>query len=91
MSLFSRLFGGKPGSEGPEEAIEYKDCRIIPEILPEGREYRLAARIEKVIGGETKVHQLIRADTIAGKEAVVAASVAKAKQVIDEQGDRLFR
>ena len=90
MSLFSRLFGGKSSAKDAVAATEYKEFRIIPELMPEGREFRLAARIEKEIEGETKVHQLIRADTIAGQEAVIAASIAKAKQMIDEQGDRLF-
>ena len=53
--------------------------------------YRLSARIEKDIDGETRVHTLIRADTIASKDDALAATVAKARQVIDEQDDGLFR
>ena len=52
--------------------------------------WRLAAQIEKKIDDDTKTHRLIRADTFQDREAAVSASIAKAKQVIDEQGDRLF-
>jgi len=37
-----------------------------------------------------KVHQMIRADTYSGQDTAVDASVAKAKQVIDQLGDTIF-
>ncbi|BDW86362.1 HlyU family transcriptional regulator [Roseicyclus marinus] len=88
MSLFSRLFGSsaKPGKE-PEI---YKDFRIFPEPQRAAGGYRVAARIEKDLGGETKVHQLMRADTLQTLEEAEAFSIRKAKQVIDEQGERIF-
>ncbi len=92
MSLWSRLFGGKTDedSAGGAAAEDYKDFRIFPEPIREGQVYRVAARIEKTIDGVEKVHQLIRADTMASLDEAVAASVNKARQMIDEQGDRLF-
>lgn len=89
MSLLSRLFGGgapKPG-HSPET---YKGFTITPDPAREGSRFRIGARIEKEIGGEVKSHTLIRADTLDDEEAAVAASLGKARQVIDEQGDRLF-
>jgi hypothetical protein len=47
---------------------------------------RLAARIER----DGQEHLLIRSDVLNSKEQAEAASVAKAKQIIDEQGLRLF-
>ncbi len=91
MSLFSRLFGGASSSQADPEPVEYKGCRIYPEPEPAGQQFRLAARIEKEIDGETRTHRLIRADTLQDRETAVSASVAKARQVIDEQGDELFR
>ncbi len=35
-------------------------------------------------------HKLVRADTFGDRQAAMDASVAKAKQMIDEQGERLF-
>lgn len=90
MSLLSRLFGGG-GPPKPRHASEtYKDFTITPDPAREGQTFRIGARIAKDIGGETKTHTLIRADTLNDEETAVAASLNKAKQLIDEQGDRLF-
>lgn len=89
MSLLKRLFGG--GAPAEAEAEVYQDFRIIPTLQKESDGYRISARIEKDVNGETKVHSLIRADTIASLEDATSATIAKAKQVIDEQGDALFR
>lgn len=89
MSLLKKLFGGGGSPEPKGET--YKDFRIIPTLQKESDGYRLSARIEKDVDGETKTHSLIRADTIASHEDAVAATIAKARQVIDEQGDGLFR
>ena len=90
MSLFSKLFGGG-GSRPEPEAEVYKDFRITPDPIREGGTFRIAARIEKEIGGEVKTHQLIRADTLEDQTAAAEASAAKARMLIDEQGDAIFR
>ena len=72
------------------EAETYEGFTIIPEPAREGSQYRIGARIEKEIGGEKKTHTLIRADTLGDHASAVTASINKARQVIDEQGDRLF-
>lgn len=85
MSLFKKLFGG--GASSPEAEPEtYNGYAITPDPIKEGPIWRLAAKIEK----DGKHHHLIRADTLDSREAAAAAAVAKAKQVIDEQGERLF-
>ena len=43
------------------------------------------------VDGEMKTHTLIRADTIGELEAAKQASTAKARQMIDEQGEGIFR
>lgn len=91
MSLLSRLFGGVGGGGSPEAEPEiYKDFSIFPEPIKEGGTFRIAARIEKEVDGETRVHHLIRADTAQGADIAAEASVAKARQLIDEQGEGLF-
>ena len=52
-----------------------------------GGEFRIAAVIEK----DGRRHELIRADTLRDREAAVAASLGKARQIIDEQGESIFR
>ena len=92
MSLFSKLFGGGGGgSAAPEpETIDHNGYSITPSPIREGNRYRICAKIVKEVGGETKTHTLIRADTIDDFETAVEASVGKAKMLIDQQGDRLF-
>ena len=93
MSLLKRLFGGGDGSGGgasqPDPEV-YKDFTIFPEPAQTQGGYRIGARIEKDVGGELKSHQLIRADVIQTHDEAVEASLGKARQMIDEQGERLF-
>lgn len=88
MSLFSKLFGGGAAPEAEPE--EHGGFLIYPEPIAEGGKYRLCARIEKTVDGELKSHRLIRADVLDDREAAHSVSLAKAKQVIEESGDRLF-
>lgn len=92
MSLFSKLFGGGGGDGAASEvqAIEHEGFAIYPEPVKESNGYRIAARIEKEIGGELKSHMLIRADTLDSLDGATEATVNKAKQVINEQGERIF-
>jgi hypothetical protein len=91
MPFWSRLFGGKPAEETAAGASEeHKGFRIKPRPIREGSHYRIAARIEKEVAGVPRVHDLVRADTVASLDEARALSLAKARQMIDEQGDRLF-
>ncbi|PJI92453.1 hypothetical protein BC777_1304 [Yoonia maricola] len=85
MALFSKLFGG---GKTPEPAMSetYKDFAITPVAQKESGGWRLTARIEK----DGKEHMLIRSDVLQSKDQADEAAVAKAKQIIDEQGERLF-
>ncbi|KQB97274.1 hypothetical protein AL073_09575 [Loktanella sp. 1ANDIMAR09] len=86
MALFSKLFGGGKTSQATP-AETYKGCTITPAPEKASNGWRIGARIER----DGQVHDLIRADVLQSKEQAEKASVAKAKQMIDEQGDRLFR
>ena len=89
MSLFSRLFGGS--EKTPDAKPEtYNGFDIIADPIREGSKWRVAARIEKDVNGDVKVHQLIRADTIDDETTAIEVSIGKAKQMIDEQGEGLF-
>ena len=94
MSLLKRLFGGGSGSGGPKEpaaeTVEYKGFRITPEPMAEDGQFRLAARIEREIDGETRQHHLIRADMLRDRQQAEEAALAKARQMIDQMGDRIF-
>ncbi|MDF0598672.1 HlyU family transcriptional regulator [Psychromarinibacter halotolerans] len=88
MSLLSRLFGGGGGNAPAAQAQpeDHNGFAIYPEPIPEGPRWRVAARIEK----DGKVHKLVRADTIEDEQTARDVSAAKARQMIDEQGDRIF-
>ncbi|SNB79250.1 hypothetical protein SAMN07250955_12058 [Arboricoccus pini] len=95
--LFGRLFGSSssgtdkaPSPPDRSQAVEYKGFTIIPAPRPHGSQYLTAALIEKELAGETRTHDLIRADTHASADDAKAFAIQKARQVIDEQGDRLF-
>ena len=88
MAWFQRLFGSKP-VDVPTQV--YEGYRIIDAPMREGAKFRMSARIELDMDGETKVHHLIRADTFDDCESAASAALVKAKQVIDQQGKSIFR
>ena len=91
MSFLKKLFGGGGGSEPKVSGEDYEGFKITPTPIAEGNTYRVAATIEKEVGGEMKTHKLVRADTLQGLEEAQKACIRKAKQVIDEQGERIFQ
>lgn len=89
MSLLSRLFGGG-GSVAKADPETYKEFNIFAEPIKEANGFRVSARIEKEVGGETLSHTLIRADVCTDPDQAAEISTAKAKTLIDEKGERLF-
>ena len=87
MAFLSKLFGNK--KDQPEPVL-HNGFRIFPEPMKEPGGFRISARIEKEIEGETKTHLMIRADTVQGFDEAIAASLAKAKAFIDQAGERIF-
>jgi hypothetical protein len=47
--------------------------------------------VSKVIDGVYKEHKFIRADRFASLDEAVDCSLSKGRQMIDEQGERLFQ
>lgn len=90
MSFFKKLFGGGDAAKPDAKPEEYEGFKIFATPIREGTKWRVSARIEKEVAGAVKVHELIRADTLDGEDAAIEASIRKARQVIDEQGERVF-
>jgi hypothetical protein len=89
-ALWRRLSGsGAAAADG--EVIEYDDYHIRPTPYRRQGQYQTCGVIEKEVQGEIKEHRFIRAELHPSREAAVEFSIAKAKQIIDEQGERLFR
>lgn len=98
MSFFKRLFGrgddqqaGASGAWEPAgEATEHEGYRIVAKPIKEGGQYRIAGTITKDVDGTVKEHNFIRADVFASADDAAQFTIVKAKQVIREQGDRMF-
>ena len=98
MSFWKNLFGGGGGgsaSKSIEPAVvaeeAYKGFTVKSLIMPVGSEYQLAGLIEKEVDGELKSYKFVRADRFSSKEDVVSFALAKGRQIIDEQGDGIYR
>lgn len=94
MSFLKSLFGrreAKPaGPAAPLKSTEYKGFTIHATPFAEGGQQQLAGVIEKEIDGELRSHRFIRADRFPGAEEAADFAIVKARQLIDEQGERLF-
>ncbi len=93
LDSIRNLFGGN-GAARPQPANEpdsYKDCLIYAEPMPEGGQWRVAGRIVQGEGEAAREHKFIRADIFSSKDEVEAATLRKARQIIDEQGAALFK
>jgi hypothetical protein len=95
MSFLKKLFGlggsGGPSAPAPVPAVEYQGYRITPEPFQAEGQYQTAGTIAKEVEGEVKEHRFIRADRHPSHDSAVEFAISKAKQIIDEQGERIFR
>ena len=93
MSFWKKLFGGGGETvreEAAAEALEHKGFTIRATPFAEGGQYQTCGVISKEIDGEVKERRFIRADRFASKDDAVDTSLRKARQIIDEQGERIF-
>jgi len=90
MSLLRALFGGAAKAEKPPEPVEYKGFVIRAEPFKSEGQFQTAGVIEREAGGVRQEHRFVRADAFASYEDAVTFSLAKARQLIDLQGERIF-
>jgi hypothetical protein len=91
MSFWKRLFGGGGGGDGAAAAQagageEYKGftLRFVP--MTAGSEYQLSGSISK----DGQEHRFVRADRFGSRADAESAALAKGRQIVDEQGDKVF-
>jgi hypothetical protein len=92
-AALSRLAGGggeAAASGSSQPAVDYKGYRIKPAPYRNGGQFQTAGVIEKDFPDGTKQHRFIRAETHPAEDDAASFAIAKAKQIIDQQGDRIF-
>lgn len=94
VSFLKKLFGGSgPDSGAPaarDAPEDYQGFRIQAAPEPEGAQWRLAGYILSGSDDDQKEQKFIRADLFSSRDEASAFAVRKGKQIIDEQGHRLF-
>ncbi len=92
MSFFKKLFGGGADEEvDGGEPIEHKGFTIRATPYKAEGGYQTCGVISKEIDGETKEHRFVRADKAMSVDEAIAISLRKGQQIVNEQGDRVFR
>ncbi len=94
LKFLHKLASGKKGdsdSAAARETLNYKGYTIIPTPKKVKAGWTTEGDISKEIGGVPKSQHFIRADTLSARDDAVSYSIRKAKLIIDEQGDGLFR
>jgi hypothetical protein len=96
MSFLKSLFG-LGGSKEPESGpaatakeAEHKGFIIRATPYKDGGQYQTAGTIVKEIGGEMKEYKFVRADRFSTLDEAADLSLSKGRQIIDEQGERMF-
>ena len=95
MGLWNSLFGGGRPSDAaaPSRSVaeeEYKGFVVRAVAMTAGGEHQLAGEVSKTVDGATRTYKFVRADKFASADDATSASLGKGRQLIDEQGDKLF-
>lgn len=94
LKFLSKFAAGKRQDSDPtnsSEAVTYKGYTIVPMPKQQGGQWTTEGYISKDIGGASKSEHFIRVDTHTARDEAANYSISKAKQIIDEQGDKLFK
>lgn len=90
--LFSKLFGRKAGDAANDLGVAetYNGYVIRPNPRQDGGQWYVAGTIVREGDADGEAHEFIRADTFTSLDDAVFHSLRKARQIIDEQGERLI-
>ena len=95
MGLFSFFFGTSKTKFEPEpeveEEVSHEGFKIKPAPQKQNGSYHTAGYIRKADeNGNVREHFFIRADTHAEHKIACEHAIFKAKQIIDQSGERIF-
>lgn len=95
MSFLKSLFGlgGKTENEAPSthKQAEHNGFTIEARPYKESGQFQTAGLITKTVDGVRKEYKFVRADRFTTLEEAADFALTKGRQIVDEQGDRLFR
>ena len=92
MSFLKRLFGGDDANAPAAlmKQVEHEGFVIRATPYKEGTEFQTCGVVSKEIDGETKEHRFVRAERFPTLEGAAEHSITKGKQIVDQQGERVF-
>jgi hypothetical protein len=95
MSFLKRLFGGGGPSQSRDapsasDPVEHRGFTIRATPYKEEGQFQTCGIVSKEIAGAVKEHRFVRADRFASHEDAVAHTLRKGRQLVDEQGERMF-
>jgi hypothetical protein len=92
MSFFKKLFGlgGGASSEPVSDTHEYNGYVIRSTPMKEGGQFQVCGVISKDIDGTIREYKFIRVDRFTDRQTCEELTLQKAKQIIHEQGDKIF-
>jgi hypothetical protein len=93
MSFFKKLFGGGKAQEaetsGPSET--YNGFTIVATPYENNGRWQLCGIISREKDGELQEHRFVRADNFGARAEAEDMTLFKARQIIDQMGDGVFR
>lgn len=95
MSFLKKLFGagkadGAANDAHRSEPQDYRGFRIVATPYKENGQYQLCGVISREVDGVARERRFVRADRFSGLDDAVEMTFLKARQIIDQQGERLF-
>lgn len=93
MSFLRKLFGGGGGADAPTKPAkeaEHSGYLIRATPFQEGGQWQTCGVVSKEVDGVTREHRFIRADRFPSQEMAADHAIVKGRQIIDQQGERMF-
>jgi len=96
MSFWKRIFGGGGSQEpeGPKTTAEVEHNGFVIRAQPYragNGQYQTAGIVMKGEGETLREHRFVRADSFPSIDDATEFSLRKGRQLVDEQGERMFR
>jgi hypothetical protein len=92
LKLLKKLFSGPAGAAAPpSDPMEYEGYSVVATPRQVSGGWSTEGTISKEVDGELRQSRFIRADTCMSREDAVQMAFRKARTIIEEQGERMFR